>query len=146
MSAADRSRATGAVAPVYTGTHMVGMEGVAGPTELAADEAVVRRGFWRKARRVVGRVPFLDSAAAAYFCAIDPLTPLHVKAVLMGAIAYFVVPIDMIPDFILGPGFIDDGAVLSLAVATVRRHITPAHRARARHSLRALGDGDGAER
>ncbi len=122
---------------------MVGMEAVADATKFGADEAVVRRGFWRKVRRVVGRVPFLDSALAAYFCATDPLTPVHVKAVLMGAVAYFVVPIDMIPDFIVGPGFIDDGAVLSLAVATVRRHITPAHRARGR---RALGEAAGADR
>ena len=69
-----------------------------------------------------------------------------VKAVLMGAVAYFVMPADMIPDFIVGAGFIDDGAVLSLAVATVRRHITHAHAERARQSLRALREGDGADR
>ena len=119
---------------------MEGMEAAAEATRFDADEAVVRRGLWSKSRRVIGRVPFLDSVLAAYFCAADPRTPLHVKAVLMGAVAYFVVPADMIPDFIAGLGFIDDGAVLSAALAAVRGHITPAHRERARASLRALRD------
>ncbi len=117
---------------------MVGMETAAETSQCAADEGVVRRGFWSKAQRVLGRVPFLDSALAAYYCARDPLTPPHVKAVLMGAVAYFVVPSDIIPDFIAGLGFIDDGAVLSMAVAAVRGHITPAHRERARQSLDRL--------
>ena len=136
----------GRVAPAFAGAHMVGMEAATDATKLGADEAVVRRGFWRKVRRLIGRVPFLDSVLAAYFCATDPLTPLHVRAVLMGAVAYFVVPTDMIPDFIAGVGFIDDGAVLSLALATARRHITPAHAERARRSLRALSEGSGADR
>ena len=121
---------------------MVEMEAAAEATKLAADEAVVRRGFWSKVHRVIGRVPFLESALAAYFCATDPRTPPHVKAVLMGAVAYFVVPVDMIPDFIAGLGFIDDGVVLTLAVRSVQRHITPVHRERARDRLRALRDDD----
>lgn len=128
------------VAPAFAGDHMEGMEAAAEATKLDADEAVVRRGLGSKARRVLGRVPFLDSVLAAYYCAADPGTPLHVKAVLMGAVAYFVVPVDMIPDFIAGLGFIDDGAVLSAAVAAVRGHITRTHRERAREHLRALRD------
>ena len=122
---------------------MGGMGTAAEASQLAADEGVVRRGFWSKARRALGRVPYLDSVLGAYYCARDPLTPPHVKAVLMGAVAYFVVPSDMIPDFIAGVGFIDDGAVLSMAVAAVRRHITPAHRERARESLRTLREERG---
>ena len=122
---------------------MLGMEATADTTKLGADEAVVRGGFWPKVRRVIGRVPFLESVLAAYFCATDPLTPPHVKAVLMGAVAYFVMPADLIPDFIAGAGFIDDGAVLSAALAAVRRHITPAHHERARERLRALDEGTG---
>jgi uncharacterized membrane protein YkvA (DUF1232 family) len=114
------------------------MEAAAAATRLADDEAVVHRGLWSKVRRLIGRVPFLDSLLAAYYCAVDPRTPAYVKAVLMGALAYFVVPSDLIPDFIAGLGFIDDGAVLSAALAAVRGHITPAHRQRARDRLRAL--------
>ncbi len=119
---------------------MGGMEAAAETTKLAGDEVVVRRGLWSKVRRLIGRVPFLDSLLAAYYCAVDPRTPAYVKAVLMGALAYFVVPSDLIPDFIAGLGFIDDGAVLSAALAAVRGHITPAHRQCARERLRSLGE------
>ena len=91
----------------------------------------VERGFWRKLRKTVGRIPFTRELLAAYYCASDPATPGHVKAVLMAALAYFVVPTDMIPDFIAAFGFTDDASVLALTVATVSSHIKPAHQERA---------------
>ena len=78
------------------------------PRRYARDSAKVARGFWRKVRRNLGRVPFVEEAVAAYICATDSNTPLAVKAVLMGALAYFVVPADCIPDFIAGFGYTDD--------------------------------------
>ncbi len=127
---------------------MSGSDREAGPDD-GADGAVA--GFWGKVRRTLGRVPFLDEAVAAYVCAADPETPRRVRAVLLGALGYFVVPADMIPDFIAGLGFTDDATVLAAAVATVRRHVTDDHRTRARAILRRLagggpeaGDGDGA--
>ena len=93
----------------------------------------------------MGRVPFLDEAVAAYYCAADPKTPHRVQAVLLGALGYFVVPTDMIPDFIAGLGFSDDAAVLAAAIGAVRRHITDDHRARARGALGRLADPGGRE-
>jgi uncharacterized membrane protein YkvA (DUF1232 family) len=58
-----------------------------------------------------------------------------VRAVLLGALAYFVLPFDAIPDIIAGVGFSDDASVLLIAIATVSAHITPAHRARAKETL-----------
>lgn len=98
------------------------------------------KGFWNKVRRTLGRVPFLDEAVAAYCCAADPLTPRRVQAVLLGALGYFVVPTDMIPDFIAGLGFSDDAAVLAAAIGVVRRHVTDDHRAQARGILERLTD------
>ena len=95
----------------------------------------VERGFWTKARRTLGRVPFVEEAVAAYFCATDRDTPLQVKAILMGALAYFVVPTDMIPDFIAGLGFADDAAVLYAALRMVAPYIQDQHRDRAREAL-----------
>jgi uncharacterized membrane protein YkvA (DUF1232 family) len=109
--------------------------------KIKRDRRIVWRGFWAKAGRTVGRVPFLDEAVAAYFCAIDRDTPAHVKALLLGAIAYFVVPTDMVPDFLAGLGYTDDASVLLGAIAAVRRHITPAHRDRARAELDRLKAG-----
>ena len=100
------------------------------------DAATVRGGFWRKVRRTFGKVPFLDDA-------LDSQTPRYVKAVLFGALAYFIVPTDMIPDFIAGLGYGDDATVLLTAIATVRKHISGAHRDAAQAKLAELRDQDG---
>jgi uncharacterized membrane protein YkvA (DUF1232 family) len=95
----------------------------------------VRRRFWRKVRRTLGRVPFMEQVIAAYYAAVDPATPSIAKAVLMAALAYFVMPADMIPDVIAGLGFTDDAAVLMMAVKTLAPHIRSSHVERARAFL-----------
>ena len=105
------------------------------PHRYARDKARVEQGFGRKVRRTLGWVPFVEDAVAAYFCSLDPATPLQVKAILFGALAYFVMPADMIPDFIAGFGFTDDAAVLAVAIRSVAPAITEIHRAKARSAL-----------
>ena len=105
------------------------------PHRYARDKARVEQGFCRKVRRTLGWVPFVEDAVAAYFCSLDPATPLQVKAILFGALAYFVMPADMIPDFIAGFGFTDDAAVLAVAIRSVAPAITEIHRAKARSAL-----------
>ena len=81
----------------------------------------------------------MDEVVAGYFCALDPKTPAKVRGILLAALAYFVLPLDFIPDFLLGIGFGDDVAVLMAALGAVRSNITDAHRLAAR---RALADHD----
>jgi len=106
------------------------------PDKLRQDEARVRRGFWRKLARHAGKVPFLDEAIAGYYCALDPATPLRAKAVLMAALAYFVLPGDIVPDVLPVLGFTDDAAVLATAIRLVANHITEDHREAARAALK----------
>jgi uncharacterized membrane protein YkvA (DUF1232 family) len=114
---------------------------VSNPRKFERDRARVNDGFWPKLRRVARRIPFLNELLAAYYCTLDPKTPLQAKAVLMGALAYFVLPIDVIPDFIAGFGFTDDATVLYAAIRSVAAHIRDEHRQRARQMLdRALAD------
>ena len=47
------------------------------------------------------------------------------KAIVVGALGYFISPLDVIPDVILGTGFLDDASVLVLALGTVVNSITP---------------------
>ena len=101
-------------------------------SDLVRNETTVRRNFWQKARRTLGRVPFTEDAVAAFYCASDSATPLPIRATLFGALAYFVLPFDAIPDFLLGLGFTDDAAILVAAFTAARMHITDDHRARAR--------------
>jgi uncharacterized membrane protein YkvA (DUF1232 family) len=105
------------------------------PAVIARNERIVHSGFWKKLLTLAGKVPFADDAAAAYFCAIDPATPTRVKGILLAALAYFVLPFDAIPDFVAGLGFTDDAAVVAMALSLVARHVTPAHRAKARAAL-----------
>ncbi|MGC9952917.1 MAG: YkvA family protein [Rhizomicrobium sp.] len=105
------------------------------PAVIARNRSTVERGFWKKLLKVAGQIPFAEDLAAAYFCAVDPLTPGRVKGVLIAALAYFVIPTDVIPDFIAGFGFTDDAAVLATAIGLVSGHIRPRHRRRARSAL-----------
>jgi uncharacterized membrane protein YkvA (DUF1232 family) len=103
-----------------------------------ADEQNVRQNFWLKLQQNLARVPFADEVLAAWFCATDTKTPLKVKGTLFGALAYFILPFDIIPDVILGLGFTDDLAVLVTAMTLVRNHISQEHRDRARDTIARL--------
>jgi uncharacterized membrane protein YkvA (DUF1232 family) len=101
----------------------------------AADEPRLRRRFWNKAKRLGAALPFAEDLLAAYYCAFDRETPLQVKTVLVGAIAYFVLPFDAVPDMLPLVGFTDDAAVLATAIRLVATNIGPVHRAAARRAL-----------
>lgn len=112
------------------------------PVKLRRDQAKVERGFWDKLRKYIRHIPFLDDLIAAYYCAIDAATPLYVKAILFSALAYFVTPIDLVPDFIAWIGFTDDAAFLYAAMRIVAPHIKDGHRQQAKAAIDKLaGDG-----
>ncbi len=105
---------------------------------LASDEKKLLRRFWHKIRRLAASLPFAEDLLTAHYCAFDRKTPLHVKAALLGAIAYFVLPNDLIPDYIPVIGYTDDAAVLAGAIKLVASHIMPAHREAAQRMLARL--------
>ena len=105
---------------------------------LAKDPESVRKRFWAKFKRVAARLPFAEDLLSAYYCAFDSQTPRHVQAALLGAIAYFILPFDFIPDMLPVLGFTDDAAVLATAIRLVAAHITPEHREAARTRLKRI--------
>jgi len=105
---------------------------------LTSDDAGFQRKFWRKLKREAASIPFLEDVLTAYYCAFDRRTPFYVKAVLVGAIVYFVVPDDFIPDSLSLIGLADDAAVLTLAFKAMSSHIKPEHREAARLMLARL--------
>ena len=118
------------------------IDGILKPVSVREDarrEKRVRENFWRTAKRAARHVPFMEDVVAAYFAALDKRTPMRVRGTLLAALAYFVLPVDMIPDFIVGFGFTDDVAVLTAAIAAIQGHIKPAHR---KAALDALADKD----
>ncbi len=110
------------------------------PAAMARREQEVRRGFWSKIKRFAARVPFMEDLVAAYYCALDPKTPIRVRGMLLAALAYFIMPLDVVPDFILGLGFTDDAAVIAIVMSLVSRNISDVHREAARNALDKEGD------
>jgi uncharacterized membrane protein YkvA (DUF1232 family) len=117
-------------------------EGAQLPMVIARNEETVREGFWPKLARVLAHIPFAEEAVAAYYCAIDSRTPLRARAILYAALAYFILPFDVIPDFIVGLGFTDDMAVLATAIGMIRSYMTEEHRAQAREAIARLKRGE----
>jgi uncharacterized membrane protein YkvA (DUF1232 family) len=111
-------------------------------TGSSTSDASLRARFWRKLKRLGTTlpllIPFAEDLLAAYYCAFDRNTPRHVQLALAGALAYFVLPLDSIPDLMPVLGFSDDAAVLAAAIKLVSNHITDEHRAAARSWLGAL--------
>ena len=94
--------------------------------------------FWRKMRRfarVAGR-EVIEKALLLYYALQSPEMPSWARTVVLGALGYFVLPADAIPDLLPGIGFTDDLGALATAVAVVIAHITPGVRQRARTKLR----------
>lgn len=93
--------------------------------------------FWAKAKRsakVAGRA-VLSPALTLYYAFNDADTPAWAKTVIVGAVTYFVSPIDAIPDLVPALGYSDDLVVLAGALATVGAHIKTEHKERARKWL-----------
>jgi uncharacterized membrane protein YkvA (DUF1232 family) len=103
---------------------------------LAEDRESVRKRFWIKLKQVAAKLPFTEDLLAAYYCAFDRETPRHVQVALMGAIAYFILPFEFVPDMMPALGFTDDAAVLATAIRLVASHITDDHREAARAALK----------
>jgi uncharacterized membrane protein YkvA (DUF1232 family) len=108
------------------------------PSTIVKNQKAVKKGFWKKIARVASLIPFAHELLSAYYCSIDPKAPTRVRAILLAALAYFIVPTDLIPDFIVGLGFSDDASVLTAAIGIVAGHISDKHKSQAKSALREL--------
>jgi uncharacterized membrane protein YkvA (DUF1232 family) len=81
--------------------------------------------FWKKARRYAVKAgeKVIYAALLLYFAMQRKETPLWAKTVIAGALGYFIAPLDLIPDFLLGVGYVDDFATLMSAVFAVSMFI-----------------------
>ena len=108
------------------------------PSVQRVNEMRVQKGFWPKMRRTASRIPFAANALSVWFAARDPETPTAAKGIMLGALAYFVLPIDAIPDIFAGIGFTDDAAVITALIATLGANIKRRHKDRADAALERL--------
>lgn len=77
--------------------------------------------LWDKIRKYAKRAGYevLEKALWLYYAAQKPETPAWARATAYGALGYFILPTDAIPDILLGAGYTDDLGALTLAVATL---------------------------
>jgi uncharacterized membrane protein YkvA (DUF1232 family) len=95
------------------------------------NEDMVTQNFWTKTKKFAGKIPFTKDAIAMYYCAVDAKTPLWAKGIAFGALAYFISPIDAIPDAILGLGFTDDAAIIAAGIKAISGQVTNEHKEKA---------------
>lgn len=108
------------------------------PSVVKVNEARVTKGFWPKITRTAARIPFADQALAAWYAARDPETPMAAKGMIFASLAYFVLPVDAIPDIFAGIGYTDDAAVITAVLAMVGANIKRRHRDKAEDAVQRL--------
>ncbi len=83
----------------------------------------------RQLKQLSGNI--IDLSVSFYFAMLDEDTPLWAKAVIVTALAYFISPLDAVPDF-LPTGYGDDMTILLTALSSVNQHIKYVHKQRAK--------------
>ena len=104
--------------------------------------------LWRKLKKVAQKAgrKAVYYVLVLYYVARDPAVPSSLKLKIFGALGYFILPLDFIPDAILGLGFTDDLAALAWALFKIRKYITPEIQRKARERLREwFGPEEGEE-
>ncbi|MDR0349712.1 MAG: DUF1232 domain-containing protein [Tannerella sp.] len=83
--------------------------------------------FWRKVKRLAKRSgkTVLRPILLLYYLMQDSNVSIKDKAYIIGALGYFVLPVDILPDFIIGVGYTDDLAVIGLLLTHLQNCITP---------------------
>lgn len=95
-------------------------------------------GFWNKIvkyAKTAGQ-EVIEKALWLYYAAQTPQTPAWAKATIYGALGYFILPIDAIPDVLPGVGYTDDLGVIAAAITAVSMYITDDVKQQASQKLR----------
>ncbi len=103
--------------------------------KIGDDEPYVKEHFFHKLKHFAGKVPFVFEAVCLYYCALDAKTPLYARAIAFTALAYFILPTDLVADVLPIVGLTDDAGAIAAAIGSLSTHITAAHRNQASQLL-----------
>lgn len=105
--------------------------------ETESAEAYSEEGFWSKVKdyAISAGADVIEKALILYYTMQDENTPAWAKTTIIAALGYFILPMDAIPDVIVGVGYTDDLGALALALATVAAHITQESRQAAKKKM-----------
>ena len=83
--------------------------------------------FWKKLKHLASTVgsKVLYPALQLYYLLQAKDVPVKAKTLIVGALGYLILPVDMVPDFIPALGFTDDLSALMVALRTLNKYLTP---------------------
>ena len=95
-------------------------------------------GLWKKVKSVAKKagIKTIYMVLLLHYVLKSPDVPLEDKAKIYGALGYFILPIDLIPDFIPAVGYSDDVAALAFSLHAVWKNVTPEIKEQAQRKLR----------
>lgn len=101
------------------------------------DQAYSEEKFWGKLKRYAASAgkDVVEAALKLFYALQDKDTPSSAKAIIVGALAYFIIPLDAVADFLPG-GYVDDWGAMLGALWTVAKHIKSEHTEKARAKVR----------
>ncbi|GGE56706.1 YkvA family protein [Priestia taiwanensis] len=81
--------------------------------------------LWQKIKRVAKKAgtSVIYAVLILYYVLQKPEVPTKVKGVIIAALGYFILPLDLIPDIAVGVGYTDDLGVLVSAIITASMYI-----------------------
>lgn len=93
--------------------------------------------LWKKIGSVakIAGIKTLYMVLLLYYVLMDDATPTKYKAMIMGALGYFILPVDVLPDFVPMVGYSDDLAALSGVLYAVIKSVSPQIKAQAKAKL-----------
>jgi uncharacterized membrane protein YkvA (DUF1232 family) len=97
--------------------------------------------LWEKIKNFAKKAgcEVIEKVVLLYNVAKDPDTPLKAKSLIYGALGYFIMPLDAIPDITPVVGFSDDLTALATALTLVVMSIKPEHKTDAKEKIKNFG-------
>lgn len=108
--------------------------------EKTEQKTVTEKSLFSKIRSVllVAGQGLIEKVLLLYYVFKDSDTPQEVKLAIVGALSYFILPFDTIPDFFAGLGLSDDLSIIMAVLVLATKNIKPEHKKLAKEKLDEL--------
>lgn len=95
------------------------------PSEVEKGIQEVEEGLWEKLERVGKKINFARDVKALYKYMRDKYVPWYRKSIVVGALLYFISPIDAVPDLAPLVGYLDDLGVITAVLKFLGSELIP---------------------
>lgn len=95
------------------------------PSKVEKGQEEVEEGLWEKLERVGKKISFAKDIKALYRYMRDKYVPWYRKSIVIGALIYFISPIDAVPDLAPLIGYLDDLGVVTAVLKFMGSELIP---------------------